>query len=321
MKAALVVTCTKTKKLASCERMAFGSLPSGTAESVAADWLVRAEEAKQRDTAYRLYGGAGWSQSLRAWQAIKAQKGELFIASAGFGLLRSDEIVPPYAATFSPEDDQIARTLSGSASTTEVHRAWWAAINKVRLNTATPLCQSLGGFDYVVAALSAHYFRAVRDDLAALAEKIGPTKLFVVATGVAEAEVAEVLRPCFLPIGVAVEGLLNGPRATLNQRALVWLLEEIVPRTGWERAAMEAEIRRRLKSLRPAEKSLKQRLSDSEVEKWVRQQWKKAPREGRTALLRRLRKVGYSCEQNRFSEIVAQMEKANASQAELDLKR
>lgn len=301
--------------------MAFGSLPLGTAESVAEDWLVRAEKAKQRDAAHRLYGGAGWSQSLRAWQVVKAQKSELFIASAGFGLLRSDAIVPPYAATFSPEDDRIARTLIGYASTSEAHRAWWAAINKVRLNTATPLCQSLRGFDCVVAALSAHYFRAVRDDLAALAEKMGPKKLFVVATGVAEAEVPEVLWPCFLPIGVAVEGLLNGPRATLNQRALVWLLEEIVPRSGWERAAIEKEIKRRLKSLRPVEQKPKQRLSDSEVEAWVMRQWKKQPREGRTALLRQLRSQGYSCEQKRFSEIVAGMDKENAGQAELDLKR
>ncbi|HEX8237729.1 MAG TPA: hypothetical protein VF600_17435 [Abditibacteriaceae bacterium] len=301
--------------------MAFGSLPLGTAESVAAEWLVRAGKAKQHGAAHRLYGGAGWSQSLRAWQVVKAQKGELFIASAGFGLLRSDEIVPPYAATFSPEDDRIAGTLSGYDSTGEAHRAWWAAINKVRLNTAKPLCQSLRGFDCVVAALSAHYFRAVRDDLTALAEKMGPKKLFVVATGVAEAEVPEVLWACFLSIGVTVEGLLNGPRATLNQRALVWLLEEIVPRSGWERAAVEKEIRRRLQNLRPVEQNLKQRLSDDQIQKWIRQQWQKEPKLGRTELLRRLRNAGYSCEQKRFSEIVAGMEKENAGQVELDLKR
>jgi hypothetical protein len=89
---------------------------------------------------------------------VKAQKVELFIAPMRFGLLRSDAIVPPYAATFSPEDDRIAGTLTGYDSPGEAHRAWWAAINKVRLTTTTPLCQLLRDFDCVVAALSAHYF-------------------------------------------------------------------------------------------------------------------------------------------------------------------
>lgn len=97
-------------------------------------------------------------------------------------------------------------------------------------------------------------------------------------------------------------------RATLNQRALVWLLEEIVPRSSWERTAIEKEIKRRLKNLRPVEPKPKQRLSDNGVEKWIRQQWKREPKLGRTELLRRLRNAGYSCEQKRFSEIVAGME-------------
>jgi hypothetical protein len=298
--------------------MAFGSVPSGTAEDVAEDWLARAGQAAQRDAAYRLYGGAGWSQSLRAWEAVKPQKGELFVASAGFGLLSSDAIVPPYAATFSPEDDRIAQALNGYDSIGEAHRAWWAAINKARLNTAMPLCQMLRGFDCVVVALSAHYFRAVRDDLTTLAEKIGPKKLFVLATGVAKAEVPEVLWPCFLPIGVAIEGLLNGPCATLNQRALVWLLEEIVPHSGWERAAIEKEIKCHMKKLRPTEPKPKQRLSDSEIEEWIVRQWTERPREGRTALLRQLRLKGYSCEQKRFSEIVAGIEQECSSYDGLD---
>jgi len=138
---------------------------------------------------------------------------------------------------------------------------------------------------------------------------------------VAKAEAPEVLWPCFLPIGVAIESLLNGPRATLNQRALVWLLEKIVSGTDWERATIEKKIRRRLKNLRPSEPKLKQRLSDGEVKKWIMQQWKKQPREGRTALLKRLRSQGYSCEQKRFSEIVAGMEQENAGRAVLDEKQ
>jgi hypothetical protein len=156
--------------------------------------------------------------------------------------------------------------------------------------------------------------------LAGLAERVGPEKLFIVATGVAEAEVPEVLWSCFLPIGVAVEGLLNGPRATLNQRALVWLLEEIIPRSGWERTAIDKEIKRRLKNLRPVEQTPKQRLSDSEVKIWIRRQWNKQPREGRTALLRHLRSQGYSCEQKRFSQIVAEVENENDGQTQLDLR-
>jgi len=301
--------------------MAFSSLPAGGAENVAAEWIARAKEARQRVAAYRLYGGAGWTLSLRGWQAIKMQGGELFIASAGFGLLQSDEIVPPYAATFSVEGDRIAETLCGYNSLGEAHRAWWAAVNRLRSNVSTPMCLSLGGFDRVVAALSSPYFQAVSDDLVALAKKIGPEKLFIVAPGVAVKEIPEILGACLLPISVVVEGVVKGPRATLNQRALVWLLEEVVPRSGWERVAVEAEIRRRLNGIQVTRQLPKQRLSDGEVARWVQQQWAKGLFQGRTVLLRQLRSDGYACEQKRFSEIVAEMEKEKAGQALLDLNR
>lgn len=199
----------------------------------------------------------------------------------------------------------------------------YSAVNSSRCNQATPLRDKLSGYERVVATLSAHYFAAVRDDLEALALELGPERVFVLAVGVRPEEVPTALRTCLLPIDVRVERVVSGPRTTLNSRALVWLLEEIVPSSGWSRDAVEAEIESRLSNAAISNKGdaviAKRRMSDEEVAAWIHEQRATMPQLGCTLLLQRLRASGCSCEQSRFSRLFKALEyPALAKQGRLD---
>ncbi len=306
METAFVVTCTKAKTLTPPEGLIFSTITPGTVGEVVTRWQAQARQVLEQQSAHQLYCGTGWAHVQRAY---KKTASELFVISAGFGLLKGDETIPSYAATFSPEADRVADALTGYNSATEAHQAWWRSINEARCGMALPMCERFSSFERVVVALSAHYFAAIRDDLEALAQERGPESLFVLATGIRPFAVPDALRACLLPIGIQVESLLNGPRTTLNQRALVWLMEEIVPTAGWERASLEAEILRRLIEIPRVEVQTKPRQSDQDVTAWVHEQWQIEPKLGRTALLRRLRAAGRACEQKRFGRLIDTIER------------
>lgn len=232
---------------------------------------------------------------------------ELWVVSAGFGLVRGDETLPSYAATFAAEENRVANQLAGFRFSTSAHAAWWKAINMGRARSQTPLQSVFGGYDRVIIALSAPYLAAVRSDLELLACLLGPEKLWLLAVGVDAKTLSPELRECAVPLTSEVEQLVSCPRATLNLRALVWWLEEVVPVAGWHREEQEREIRRRLCEVKPKAVRVARTLRDEEVARWIEEQRAEVggqwPRGGKTQLLKALRESGSACEQKRFSRI------------------
>ncbi|HAY2086875.1 MULTISPECIES: DUF6884 domain-containing protein [Enterobacter cloacae complex] len=150
----LIVTCTRRK-----------TVPAGDAvfpderdaESAYGLWLERLAQARRESpflTAGELYTGQHWSRAA----AAAARNGvEMWIISAGLGLLHVSDPVVPYEATFS--------------SMPFCHRTHWE-----RLTTRPPAerrCASLktlmqaGPDDRFVVAASPVYLRAVESDLLA----------------------------------------------------------------------------------------------------------------------------------------------------------
>ena len=261
-------------------------------------------------TARSLYTGVGWGHALCA-QKLLGQECELWIVSAGFGLLSGDDRVPSYAATFAAEENRVADRLIGFKASSSAHAAWWRNTNCARGRTEAPLQSTFAGYDRVIVALSAPYLMALRADLENLARTLGPDKLWLVAVGAEAQRLAPELFECVVPLRSEVERLVASPRATLNLRALVWWLEEIIPTTGWDKAAQNREIQSRLCALQPKTATVKRSLSDEEVKGWIQEHQQdetgKSVRGGKTGLLRLLRESGLACEQNRFSRLHAEV--------------
>lgn len=270
------------------------------------EWLSVANGCKPSIPARALYSGIGWNYVLRAEQLIGGTC-DLWVVSAGFGLIRSDEFLPSYAATFAAEQNRVADQLLGFRFSSSAHTAWWNAINMERERTQTPLRSALGHYDRVIIALSAPYLAAVRSDLELLATMLGPEKLWLIAVGVDANTLPERLSKCAVPLTIEVERLVSSPRATLNLRALVWWLEEIVSSVGYNREAQKREISCRLVEVTPKSVRVARTMSDEEVALWlieqqteVHGQW---PPGGKTQLLKSFRASGLACEQKRFSRI------------------
>ena len=270
-------------------------------------WLDRASEAPERFRAENLYAGIGWSETLAAFRAAGGpQQADLFILSAGFGLVHRLDELPSYTATFSMDACRIAQFLTPSvASLAAQHRDWWQAINQARLANPSPLAALALQYPdarFWVAA-SQDYLAAARDDLETLAAACGPENLFLVSVGASPRDLTSALKACLLPIDLRIEGLLPGLRTAINPRSLAWLLGEIAPEGAFAREELCQRIAAAFAAAPFSPPRLeRERLSDAAVLEWIAAQRRSAPA-ACSVLLRRLRNAGQACEASRFSRL------------------
>ena len=307
---ALVVSCTKRKHGQVQSQMFFHTLGPMQVNLLADEWLQRMKQTEGHCVAENLYCGAGWKHACRARSAVEKKLGtaNLYILSAGFGLLRAKDLVPPYMATFSPDQNQVARQVEGSISVTEAHRKWWQSIMAARKQELPSALAELHTYDYVVAAASADYLEAAQDDLYNLALIYGRKQLFIISIAASQRDIDPAIKSCLLPIDICIERMLPGPRFTVNERALVWILDRVIPKVSWNREAIDVEISKKLAPYQIAKATLPKRrlikMSDTEIKMWIRLKFEQLPNTSKYSLLRDFRSSKGSCEQGRFSRLV-----------------
>lgn len=305
---AMVATCTKRKCAEPVDDLRYHTLGRGDIASRSEEWCRRLQVAGVKFAVDETYRGQGWSRVLAARAAANELLGhtDLYIISAGCGLLKADDTIPVYSATFASDDDQIHRQLEGFTGPTQANKCWWQAINN-KSSVAGIHAKSIVASDYVVVAVSADYLLAIEDDLSSWSDQLGPGRLFVISVGYAHIRLPEKLRSCVLPVHTVVEEFLRGPRSTLNHRVLEWLITDLLPEIGWDRSKLETAIENRLIDcrkivlMRPVLK--KSRLTDAEVLLWIRKRLADGEVAAKAKLLGQLRKQ-YCCEQSRFYGLV-----------------
>jgi hypothetical protein len=301
----LLVACTKRKRGDGSPELSFRTLCPTAAAGLAETWWSRAVGSTDCRTMYELYSGVGWASSQGAYVAAQREDVcKLFVLSAGFGLLDEQDRVPIYTATFVSEKDQVARCITETGTPAERHRLWWRAINSVRGLGETPLSTRLELGNRCLIALGVHYLQACADDLVLLARKRRPGDLVIICVGANLAELDPALRECLLPLDLRIENLLGGPRSTLNQRTLEWLLTSVVPQTGWERGALNLYISNVLASTPYRDAPLRRTVSDQEVAAWIGAKLAQEPALTISQMLVLFRQNDTACEQGRFSRVV-----------------
>ena len=166
----LIVTCTRRKTVTAGETVFPEEPDAGRAYEVWLDRLAQARRESPHMTAGELYTGQHWS---RAAAAAARNGAEMWIISAGLGLLHVADPVVPYEATFS--------------SMPFCHRTHWE-----RLTTRPPAerrCTSLRMLmqarpdDRFVVAASPVYLRATETDLlAGRAMLCSPEQLLIITS-------------------------------------------------------------------------------------------------------------------------------------------
>lgn len=308
----VVVSCTDRKRLPVAPKLRLQDY-LGTLEERATKWLGRlASPRSEQCPAIDLYAGEQWSVVKQLDDAARGAhtRLDLWIASAGYGLLHQDEPVESYAATFATRSpDSVSRNSETVASDA---REWWQHLcDRPRPSSKQPASLAeLAAQDRdtpLLVALSGSYVRAVRDDLLKAGAELGQ-RLFLVSAGSRDRELEEFMVPCDARL---VDGL-GGTRLSLNVRVARQLLANAEAH-GWEGEEVRRAMSAVLDDQPPPIRYDRAALSDEAVRRFIRQQLDRNGKQSRTSMLRLLRDAQFACEQKRFAELYSSVLEGVAS--------
>jgi hypothetical protein len=312
--AAVFVTCTKRKTCAPAPAMCLGRVTKGRPADVAAAWIRRLEAEREGGMpARRLYSGDHWKIAAELPHAAR-QAGvaaDLWVVSAGYGLMPCEAIIASYSATFSRgHPDEIVRRFRPAPANAKA--TWWDALanwpgpsrgsarrirDVARKSPTSPLL--------VIASPS--YLEAIETDLLEATEELDRRSLLVIVA--AGARAGGPLAPYMVDCDSRFQAALGGARMSLNQRIARHVLLNCPPwpwsADGFSKTLAATCIKQDPRPVRHGK-----RLTDTEVKQYLRTKLEADPLRRPTALLRELRSNGISCEQKRFKAIFHEVAEA-----------
>lgn len=302
----IVVTCTDGKTIPARAPLRLRDHPDGVGDR-AERWIAALESAPVTGVAASsLYKGEHWSVA-RSLPALAADIGwdlELWVASAGYGLVRADAPVKPYAATFTNgQPDSVVRSPTRGVAESAAQR-WWSTLSRWRgpEPTAPRSLEAIGNAAADVPLVfvgSAAYLRAVAPDLAAAALALDDVDRLLVVSGGSDGPVVAQHR---LPVDARLLHALGGTRISLNIRVAA----QLVATANEHRFSLDRS-REQLAGLLAQQPDLptydRLPLTDDEVRLFIENELDEEPTASQTALLRRLRDSARACEQKRFGAL------------------
>jgi hypothetical protein len=283
-------------------------LPAGAPGAVARIWAGRVAAARTRIPAWQLYQGRAFREAKLAAQPIAA---EVYIISAGLGLVRADDSIPAYSLTVASGPDNILARIETSHPT--LSSIWWRELTAA---SQSPSFEGLlaGSSGFVLLAAGRSYLSMISADLASLgASDRQRLRLFTAAP---RDSIPHELQCMAMPYDGRLEALPGraGTVSDFAQRALHHFVDVILPVSPQGSAAAHAAaVRAAFKGVQPPVRKHGKSVSDDEITRLIRANWNRA--NGKSAAMLRLLRdsLRIACEQNRFKRLFA------AARAELTL--
>lgn len=293
----VVTNCTARKRVGT-PLVRF--VPKGEGiQQIVENWRLSLDAQPTRLPAELLYVGRSIFEAKNISQKLGAQ---LFIVSAGIGLVESDKLIPGYDISASGKGTEFAATLTR-------HRAskpdWWQLLTSKN---------GLGGLlrehpdATVLLSLPSEYLDMVREDLNAISPR-DLSRLRVFTSPVGQKKIEQVPGLPVLPYDERLESIAGyaGTRSDFPQRALkhfvFGLHGHLLPIDEASRVVSTA-----LGTVQPKLVPIRRRLDDEDICELIRQSWD-ALGGNSVKLLRHLRdKELVACEQGRFSKLRRQVE-------------
>jgi hypothetical protein len=294
----VVVTCSNRKTAAVPPERRLGSLTDLAATGGAVrEWTARlcGPSGAAHLAAEDLYAGEHWAVARQLPRSATAHDTQLWVCSAGYGLIRADALICPYAAAFSGHEDRVPGGADGA-------RRWWQALAQwegpepgqprsiCELAAAQPTAS-------IMLALSAAYLDACLYDItAAAAELHDPDRLLVISAGVHR---QGVLAGLMVPADARLQAVLGGTRQALNARIAAHLLGAGITSRAQATLHMGALLARQP----PVVSYERKKLSDEEVIAMITGRLAREPGISASRMLREFRDAGCACEQQRFAAL------------------
>lgn len=313
----IIASCTQGKRCSVSPDLRLGTIPQGSLSQRFEAWRDRLQQSRiDRVAAIDLYRGQHWAvaRELPVVAQSSGYQAELWIASAGYGLVSSKTQISPYSATFvSSEEDSVWRP--GDGERRMALRAWWKSLQAIpgpsgSRSIAALASESVEAIILVVASPS--YVSAMAEDLvAARAALADPRQLIVISSR--DNSLPTWLNAHLVPSEAPLSSMLGGSLGALHARTARLVLQEatdvplradvLVPR--YTQLVSETEA-----VAAPA----RLKLPDEAVLNFIRDVTTQNRRLTCTSALRRLRDAGQACEQKRFAGLYAEvMRRGNAS--------
>jgi len=302
----VVVGCANRKRKPPARGLQLGAYPTGI-EARSAQWLKRIGRPETDTvTAHDLYMGEHWSV-VKGLHEAAGQGGcdiEIWVVSAGYGLVPAESLLEPYSATFSPGSrDSVVQGVLGEQRN-EANRYWWEQLTRPRASreTETRSLTQLARKDPsvpIVVALSKTYAQAVREDLNAASLAMGNNKnLMLVTTGGPLTHLENIQLPC----DARFVNSLGGTRTALNVRVV-----DLIVRNCRDHSFGLTAVRGFLRHSLDNSGSIptyghRKKKSDAVIRGLIRDRLRDHDY-SRSSLLRLLRDEGFACEQRRFSTL------------------
>lgn len=298
MQLIIAVNCTSKKTATAGKDLCARNLGRGEVAQLAKEWRSRVDGAcAQQVPARELYSGRAFALAGKTAERAGA---DLYVLSAGMGLVKQDALMPPYNLSVAPgTDDCILQRARGESFTAS---QWWAALHEAQGTRPLVNLLSQSPKAMLVLAATRPYIEMVEEELMSLTAVqmsrlriVGPTRVD---------GLPELLRPSVMPYDDRLNDAdlgLQGTRFDFAARALTHFVGLV---GGDERIQSPQDHAKRVRlslARRQAPERLQRERIDAEALRRHVRMLKKAG-ESKTSALAKLRKdLGYACEQQRFS--------------------
>jgi len=308
----IIASCTQGKKRLVPQDLRLGDIPDGSLVERLQVWKKRLQQSSaERVAVAELYRGQHWAvvRDLPTVAQNAGLQADLWITSAGYGLVPVGAQICSYSATFaSSVDDSVWRPSDGDRKGSL--RAWWRGLQNLSSQIAgaprslSELADAAPKAVILVIASPA-YVTAMADDLAVTRQRLtDPNHLIVISSR--NSSLPLWLESHLVPSEAPLCKMLGGSRGSLHARTARRILEEtvkiplradvLVPRYGHLLSNIEM----------PAPQA-RLRLTDENVRRFIRETIAAKGNLSCTAVLRKLRVSGQACEQRRFAGLYAQV--------------
>ena len=312
----VIVTCTKQKTEEADKSLQLRTIGGRSIPERIAVWKRRTEQwSGSTVTARTLYAGDHWSVAKDLENCRPGGRCvQVWVISAGFGLLSLDTPIPAYSATFStrhPDTVVLPEAVAVSAQAAACKRAWWNELIRLKWHRKCPVSVADLAKDFpdcpLIVAASANYLQAIQDDLAAAARNLNCSDQLALVSGGTDdlGELSQHLIPCDARLQPTVGGILR----SLNVRSLRHFLQGCrTPRISC--SSMTLAFNRMLSEAPERVRHERAPVTDDELRRFVQSAFVSQRRISHTRLLRELRSSGRACEQTRFRTVFREVEAA-----------
>jgi len=235
-----------------------------------------------------LYKGVGWKATIDTYKILSNYKRtELYIASAGYGLISHKKEIAPYNATFAPR-------TPNSIGDKETNIEWWDSINQFRV-------EDFYKDSYFFIVLPHNYLMATQNFIKEMIERYGK-RVFIFR--VTKSEIMPFMQDYIVEFDLRFNSYQVGTLSTILSRAVLWLSKEIVEhKIPFKHYLFQKHIEEKMKDYTLYKMPKREQLSEEELIKKIENMITNDGITSASKGLRRLRESGIACEQKRFATL------------------